>query len=341
MSNSPPVQAALRSARLRARLARGVEHLLAGGAAASVVLAAAALSGAPTDSPGALVLAGLSGALALATLAFERRESALQFARRMDARLAAAGAIATAFECEVDPEASAIARLHARRTAARFSAAQMRRAVPSPSLAFVAVLLAGAALVALARQKIPQDRSGAARELASARSLAAGSSSSPSENARGTGAAEEPLASQASSGAPSAPGGVAQPVSEGAEGMQVPGTATAGGDRGSSAEPVSQRSAAGSEPAGAPRPEGGTGSSGRGAGSGTETPALTGASGGSTMSVPPPEPGMPSTAISQTTSSGTPAAAPSGRWWPRRYDAVVARYVERTRAAISAGAAPR
>jgi len=344
MTSAPSVQDALRSARVSARVARGIEHLLAGAAAASAVLAAAALSGAAPDSRGALSVATLSGVLALATLAYERRESALQFARRMDGRMGAEGALATAFECEDDPGASAIARLHARRMAARFSAADLRRAVPSPSPAFLAVLLVGAALVALARQSVPASL-GRTGEVASGRGLSG--RSNPHSSAES--AMERPHSElAAASGAhepSSAPSGDAK-ASAATERMQVPGSASSAAGPESHA-PGLAISTSGSSGAGSQPAEGAGSASDAGAGPGSDTRTLTETSGGSTMSGPSPEPGMPTTATAQTSASSTPASAPSGRWWPRRYDTVVARYVERTRAAQSAepapsdGAAPR
>lgn len=335
------LRSSVRSAYRRARLMRGVEHALAGGAAASLALAAAAFSGNAEASAGALAVAALCGALAFWTLELERRDSPAEFARQLDFEASAGGALATAVECEADASSSPVARLHAQRVAARYSADDLRACVPLPSPAFAALFLCGAALASLAHERSPAPGTSSGPALASAQRRAPIQAGIPEDGARqGETEARAQSASAAAAGAvPSA--GEAVPETESS--LQLHEPAAAGG-----AEPTTSAASAQGDPssgaaAGSGGDARGSSSANADASPSSQARALTPTSGESTMSGPPPETGMPPTLHADPRSTGAPhAAAPIGRWWPRRHDAVVALYVERTRAALAgAGAGPR
>jgi hypothetical protein len=130
--------------------ARAAEAALVGGGAAAMTLAAQRLSGP------AAALSAACGALAAATLLRERWRGEGAFARELDARLGAQGALSTVceFQRRADPEP--LADLLGERTAAALDRAGWRRAVSPPSALATAALLVGLALAAaVARQPQP------------------------------------------------------------------------------------------------------------------------------------------------------------------------------------------
>jgi len=334
VTRSTSVRALVLAARRRWLAARWLEHALLGGAVAGGTLATAILSGAAPTSMGAVLVAALCGALAALTLACERRRSPRAFARRLDERLAEEGALATAFECEGRSQAGAVAALHAARTAARLDPARVRSALPPASPVFLAALALGAGLAALAieRDAAPVGSDVVATRAGSALARVAALASQPAD------APTEELADALWTAA--AVGELeAAPTEERERAALALESLLTGPGQGleGEAERVAQalldrlRSGPGGDPGGAgatARTQGGGGSEG---------PALAAAPLGRTMSdqleEPPLSPTRPPVVLPPDIGA---AAAPSGRWWPRRHDAVVAGYVQRTRAALGA-----
>lgn len=142
------------AARRRWLAARTAEAVLAGGGAAALTLAAQRLSG-PAPAFAAALPCAACGALAAAALLRARWRSEGAFARDLDARLCAQGALSTAceFERRADPEP--LSRLLAERTAAALERADWRLAASRPSALAAAALLLGLALAA-AVERAPQ-----------------------------------------------------------------------------------------------------------------------------------------------------------------------------------------
>jgi hypothetical protein len=211
--------------------------------------------------------------------------------------------------------------------------------VRPPSPAFVAALLCGAALAALAWERAPELGRAPGGEPAGARVLASGEQAPGASEVGGSRAPSElALDPDGLDPATSSRRTEVSPVARD-EPLQVHERGSSGGVPQGSTQPPAGTT-------GEPSPASGATATGSGGSStpGTSAPgsderALAQAPGGSTMSGPLPEPRMLPTS-EPTPSTAAAAAAPSGRWWPRRHDAVVALYVERTRAAL-AGAGPR
>jgi hypothetical protein len=327
-----------------------------GSAALLLCLCAARLSGADPFTPQAFGAALVGGAFAAATWFCERRKGPLEIARRLDRGLEQRGALLTAFECDrrAGPEASerfSLERLLVERVARELPARAHVRAIARPSPALAASVLLAAALLAWTLER-GGATVGSARPLADLsalqRVLRAGLVASGASGASGA------------EGSASAPSG--EPLAllaRAADRLDEVTREERGGELRSSlreidaelgrllGEPGAHRpewsaardlteaalAALSSDGAGGDR---GVGSSGGSTGSGADT-ALANAPPERTMagSAPAAEP-LPN-ASGSTVPSSAPAAgagAPSGpaaetgtlagRWWPARYDALVA-----------------
>jgi len=333
VSRSASVRAFVLSARRRWLAARWVENALAGGAAACLALAAAALSGATPGSEGRAAAAGLCGVLAALTLAAERRRSVRCFAQSLDQWLGEAGALATAFECEERAGAGPLAALHVARTASRLDRSRLRAAVSPPSPVFLAALAVAAALAALASElgqmsmgrPSPAVLAGAA--LSRVTDLAArGEGLAPAEIEQALRDAAGLVDLEAASPAERA-------QTEEALELLLAGRNLGAGSR-SAARDLLERLR---QTAAGPARGSGSGAGPAGAGpAGSGEPPVAAGPPGRTMSGPPEATSsVPATRPSPVPAPSAAAAGPpAGRWWPRRHAAVVSGYVERTRAAL-------
>lgn len=315
-----------RAARRATRLAL-LEGAAVGAAAALFVAAAAAASGEGV----AAAAAAVGGALAFATWVLERRVAGRALARRLDRALGRGGALITAFDWEREPARGALGAALAR-AEVRAASPERVRAALRPLGAVAAAPLVAAALLAAALESRPP--TGPALALG-----AALPGSAPADLDDDEVGAE--LAPDAPGAAERAPGEGPTPAPEPTE---EPGAAPPVGADGGDLEP--DREAAGrtrersapsaAEVADAPsavEPEAtglapGAGDrtmSGRSAGPG---PAAAGT--GSASAASPVDP--------PTASEAPPREAPgeggslAGRWWPERYDRLVALWVEDRRA---------
>jgi hypothetical protein len=127
--------------------ARALEAALLGGGAAAAALAAQRLSGA---APPAHAAAGACLCAALAAAAFLRGRAVDEraFARGLDARVGAQGALATACEAERRGDPDPLAAHLGARTTEALARTRWRGAAAPPSPLAVAALLAGLAFVA-------------------------------------------------------------------------------------------------------------------------------------------------------------------------------------------------
>lgn len=340
-------------ARRRWLAARLCEGLCLGGAVAALELALLAREGVDVARADALCMAALTGCFAALSWLAEASEGPARFARRMDRRVGADGALSTAFELERDGRPGRLGALLVARACER---ARAVRLVARPSLAFAALLLLGFAALAWTLERRARDpiRGEGARvdggsaalvleRAASAleRSLAAGTPE-PELGARLAAALELPPPSGESAAQRAARaraiGALEAFVGDASAGASAPRLAELAGD-------VLEQLAPGITPATGGRPVRGPGpgasegaEAGGGAGNAQMSPAseaLALAAEGSTgtMSGSSAEPAM------QNTPSGPDSTRPGGtlpesfgRWWPSSMDEVVAGYVERTRA---------
>ncbi len=353
MSAPSPVRARVLAARRGFLVWRGLESALAGCCVTGAGIAVAALSGAPPLWTASLAAAALAGVLAALTLTLERWPGGLAFARTLDQRLGADGALLTAFECEASGSAEPLARLLEARVAAHINRARLSAALAPPSLVFVALALFGAALGAIAVQRSAAPaspgpaRAGARGVLARVSALATPASAAPRAEVAAI-LAEVALLTTAEDVPRSVVEGALAALEELAEELQA---ASPGGDGQAgmlaiiAAADLKLRELLDAAAAGAGQASARGGIPARADRSGGE-PSLVGSAPGSTMSAPRVHAGMPQDPAAARPEPTPPEASPipgslAGRWWQPRDDAVVAGYVERTRAALEAADAER
>ena len=337
------VRGAVLAARRRWLLARWAESGLLGLGVAGASLAAASLSGAAPLSRGALQAAALCAVLAALTLAVERRRSPQEFARRLDDRLGEGGALLTAFECESRDAGGDLAGLLVRGVVARLAPARLAATRTPLSPAFVALALLGATLAALAVDRAPAEPGG---PTAAGRARAVlGRIAELAQDPRALDHLDQDALARALQDLErlgDADLAAAPQVGAAAAALEV--LVAPAEPRPSSSGRLDARTDALAQAAldrlrrGVGTPAGGAGRGPEPAGRGSDEPALAGAAPGRTMSGSPEEPALPPTPAPIPAAPGDPALAPApaGRWWSRRHDAVIAAYVERTRAALEA-----
>jgi hypothetical protein len=319
VSRAASVRALVLAARRRWLAARWCESALTGGAAAGLALACAVWSGASLRAPGSIAAGALCAALAALTLAGERRRSPRELARRLDRRLGEGGALLTAFELELEGRGEGVAGLHLARTRARLDRRRLLAAVSPPSAAFLAALALGAALAALAGERAGGGRghAGAAQPAAGAALARLGALAEQPTSASEQELAEALARLEALADLAEVPRDARE------QAQRALGTLL---EQGALAPTLERRARALSERLG------GSDAAATGvAASGSRELALAGEPPERTMSGPPEE----SHVLEPPPTS--PAPAPAGRWWPRRHDAVVAGYLERTRATAEGG----
>lgn len=149
---SPPtsITSVVRHAHLALAVARWGESFLFLAAGLCLTLAAAALSGAALDRPGAWVVAALGGLCAGAGWGIEHFQRPAAVARELDRRLRHQGGLLTAFELEREQVVTPMALLVVRRECARLRTREAVRVMFPPLALPVAAPLVGAALLALA-----------------------------------------------------------------------------------------------------------------------------------------------------------------------------------------------
>lgn len=339
-----PVRARVERARFALALARGSEAALVGAGALALSLAALVASGGWSYGAAGWGAAVGTACLGAASWWLEHRPRARAVARRIDAEMGFDGALLTAYEAEQRPAPPDLVRALSRRVAASLPLRAALRAALPPSMAVAAFPLAALALLALARQRVdPSQRAdpGAsaalalvevgelAQLLAAERGLLGGpeleaalalatEAQRLAAGLAGEGEAQELLA------------GAADWMEELARSLPV--------QRGPVRERLERARAAADAAGGAfdARPpgevEGGAAERGGTRGTAELTP---GGPGGTMPGLdPPPElpPGAPM--------GPAPAAAPGsdvglvgGRWWPKRDEELVGRWVESRRAA--------
>jgi hypothetical protein len=312
---------------LRAQLVLvGGESLLLAVSAGLLTMAAAAAEGTSATEGQAIVAAGLVAILTAFTWGAERRADARTVARTLDRRSGLSGAVLTAFEAESGGAASPVADLLARKVAPTISVKSFVRDTARSSALLLAAPLASVALWMLAADAL---------EVSSKRLL---ENSDSAVFVFGT-APWERLRSEAMhlASTPGLPAALAEKLraladEAGRARSSVGGRAASDANR-ASEEPdlarrleVLRRSAQTS-----------------GVTSGTEQGTMAGPdarveiSPDASMKDTNPRSADRTRDAGATPTVGSPQADPEGgvvasRWWPARYDAVVARWIESARA---------
>jgi len=302
------VSARVRGAR-RARLALTAgECLLVAVSAAWLTLAAAAASGAPAGGFQPFAAAGLSAAFAAAAWIGERDLDAESVAREMDLRSGLRGALFTAFEAEARGSASPLVQVLGAEIAPRLSVrAFVREAARSSAL------LLAAPCVALALWTFSLESRGEPGRAGSGAGAAELGGNGPVRSSRGGDA-------RPSAAPPSGVGESARP--------EVP--------RPSPSAPDARESR---DAGAAPRRDADPGVT-SGVGEGTmagpdarieRSPDASMKPSNTTAGAVPSAP--PTSSPSGASAAGTEGGVAASRWWPRRYDSVVERWIESQRAA--------
>jgi len=336
------VRAADRAARLHVAL-RALECAAAASFAAACVVTAGLLEGSALNAPLVLV-AAVIGVAAGAMLWREHPPRAASVARRADARAGLEGALTTALDALRRQRTTEVALLLAAQVAARVAPRDLgRAALPRSPLAIVAPL-AGAALVALALERTAPPASVAGSTASSAGLRAASQQSRARGDAptadvldaavRRAEAAERlpagPQSARARAAAADELARLAATLETRAAASGPPSDAGAAAGRDAIERAIAAldpRSPAGLSGTGAGPAAGGGGGAARTqvgqglanqAGDGRMLGPPTGGESGSATTVP----------FAGTATSGGPGrGATAARWWPRRYDAVVERYL--------------
>lgn len=333
---------------------RALECAAAASFAAACVVTAGLLDGSAASLP-LFVVAGAAGVAAGAMLWRERPPRAASVARRADARAGLEGALPTVLDVlqragrqEPQPQTSAVTGLLASRVAARVTARDLARAaLPRSPLAIVAPL-AGAALVALALERaappavIPTSTASSGLRAAAQQSRARGATATADVLDAATRRVE------AAERLPSGPEGDRARAAATAELARLAATLEARPDapdrrldsdlEAAAGRAALERAIAALDPRTDPsrgEPGGGSASSGGGeAGGGGGLRAGQGLANqpGDGRMLGPPAGGEPGTAqagpVAGAAASGGPGrGVPAARWWPRRYDDVVERYL--------------
>jgi hypothetical protein len=323
---------------------RLLECALAAASAHAVVLAAAVASGARAEDPAAHAAAAL-GALAVAALAArERLLAAPGVARLLDRGLALDGALLTAWEVEPRAGSSPLAAALVERARGALRGARGARALAARTPPVVLALpLGAAALLVLALERAADEPLPRAAALAArASGLAADAAGRGDPAARDLERASASLEAAAARGQALPPstlreavGGVLAalersaaegPAHEGArrearellaelDGPAAPRDGEARGERDASAGAARGPSGSGAGPA---------------AGGGDGRDGVHGGQGGGTMGGRTPRDEAAASAPPGAAGAGAgERGVVAGRWWPERYDPVVARWLER------------
>jgi len=308
-------------ARRRALAAVLAESACLALAAGLAVATAAVLSGAAAATRPGLLAAALGALACGATWWLQRRGTALDVARRLDARLDRGGALACAWECARAGRSGALEAVLLEREARSLDGRAAGRAVAGPSAGFVAAPLVAAALLSVALERAP------ARPPAPVAPGGLATAADP-RPARAEAGAEvtEPIASATP---PGAAAGAAQPDASSA----APPTAYREGASSGETVPTGDRTAdaATAPAAGAGGPAAARPGSALEREPGPQSSTLAEASPGSTMEGSTgPNRGTASTMEPTTPTPGETTPAPAaeagtvgGRWWPARFDPIV------------------
>lgn len=322
---------------------RALEAALLGLAALCVALAAVAWSNAPAFSSQAVAAALIPAGFCAATWLFEHRRTLDEFARRMDRRLAQEGALLTAFELERRGARDAFGALLAQRVLRDLPARALRIASAPPSLAFLAAPLIAGAVLAAAMERAPArgpggDLDALLQALVTAQSASIGAPSSESQDpaaaatfaravARVEALGQAPDPAQRERALTEVEAELAKLI-ERAPGSELAQRAEIARSLAEEARGKSQGAAEGRRPF-SDRERLQNGATDR------TMSGSTSAAGASGQAA-----GTPATAPATLTPGLRPASAPpvaeagtlAGRFWPARYDAVVAAWIEAQRA---------
>ena len=315
------------AALLRTRLSRGAESACLALAAGLGAASAAELSGASAGTLPVLAVATLCAAACGATWWREHRGSAAEVARAADRRLAQDGALVTAFESELR---GGLAALLAARTLGALPDGSLARAAPGPALAFLAAPLAAAALLSAVAQRVQGPGPGAfelAGRASAASARAAGSSGDPraAELARLAAGAVE--AAETGAGSPAEAAQALLEVQARLEELVAERSARGEFDPELwAARDLVQDAARGlsqGAPGGAPGAGGAEPAATKPSAALKKAPSGRTMSGSQSEGRSPPTPSDAPTGAAAEAEVGTVA----GRWWPRQYDDLVARWL--------------
>jgi hypothetical protein len=338
MSERTSVASWVDAAARRARTFVALESLALALAAAVVVIVAAVVSGAGALEPATFGAAAIGAVACATTWAVERSRERIEIARRVDRKLDQRGALVTAFEGERGGASNPFVRSLAQRVAAALSPKALERAIPWPSPAFAAAPLIAVAVLAFAIDRGPLLSSSEAELVGRVAGALSSAAQSPAIANANSPEVQRVLASsqtlaQAARTRRADRGELARELSAAEASLselakKVPPTDVdlrAARDLTSGAlaqlgQALADRGASGAVATSASNP--------------SEMPASAFANGSAprTMS-DPAAPAQPPMSVSQPVAPNptTPAnevGTTAGRWWPARYDAVVAAFVD-------------